>query len=56
MESEEILDPQFTGSWSTGSPISEKRFPITHGYGPMVCERWLHGSEQLKIGLHNGSR
>ncbi len=30
MESEEILGPQFTGSWSTCSPIPGKQFPITH--------------------------
>jgi hypothetical protein len=29
MEFEEILGPQFTGFWSTCSPISGKRFPIT---------------------------
>ena len=30
MEFEEILGPQFTGSWSTCSPIPGKRFPITY--------------------------
>ncbi|RLB77927.1 MAG: hypothetical protein DRH06_02790 [Deltaproteobacteria bacterium] len=29
MESEEILGPQFSVHWSTCSPISGKRFPIT---------------------------
>jgi hypothetical protein len=23
------------------------------GYGRKVCESWLHGGGQLKIGLHN---
>jgi hypothetical protein len=32
MEFEEILGPQFTGSWSTCSPIPEKQFPITHSF------------------------
>jgi hypothetical protein len=29
MESEELMCPQFTYSWSTCSQIPEKRFPIT---------------------------
>jgi hypothetical protein len=39
MESEEILGQQFTGSWSTCSPISEKRFPISYNQEKDRTER-----------------
>jgi hypothetical protein len=32
MEFEEILGSQFTGFWSTCSPIPEKRFPISYDF------------------------
>ena len=48
MESEELMCPQFTDSWSTCSPIPEKRFPITYaGKGPRRMELYPARDREL---------
>jgi hypothetical protein len=42
MEFEEILGPQFTGSWSTCSPIPEKRFPISDFCMMATSLTWIY--------------